>query len=86
MGIVRVTVQIGHESHTVELTETEWKSVKAGNALSRDVESYYEGGAVTYSYSFNGGVGNTLCVHYSTDEDFGDGFIGGIEDVMVDIS
>lgn len=54
--------------------------------MSRDVESYYEGGKFTYTFSFNRGDENTLCVYYSTDEDFGDGFIGRIEDAMVDIS
>ena len=79
-------MQFGYENHTVELTETDWKSVKDGKALSRDVESYYEGGKFTYTFSFNRGDENTLCVYYSTDEDFGDGFIGRIEDAMVDIS
>jgi hypothetical protein len=86
MSIVSVTVQFSYENHTVELTETDWKSVKDGKALSRDVESYYEGGKFTYTFSFNRGDENTLCVYYSTDEDFGDGFIGRIEDAMVDIS
>lgn len=86
MGIVSVTVQIGYESHTVELTEVEWRAVKEGTALTKDVESYYEGEAFTCSFSFNGGGEDTLCVYYFNDEDFGDGFIGGIEDAMVDIS
>ena len=86
MSIVSVTVQIGYESHTAELTEAEWRAVKEGKALTKDVESYYEGEAFNYSYSFNGGGENSLCVYYSTDEDFGDGFIGRIEDAMVDIS
>ena len=70
MGIVSVTVQIGYESHTAELTEAEWTAVKRGKALTKDVKSYYEGGTSTYSFSFNGGGGDTLCVYYSTDEDF----------------
>ena len=41
MGIVSVTVQIGYESHTVELTEAEWRAVKEGKALTKNVESYY---------------------------------------------
>lgn len=86
MGIVRVTVQIGYESHTVELTETEWKSIKAGNALSKDIESYYEDGKFIYTFSFNGSDENTLCVYYSSDDDFGDGFIGQVEDAIVNIS
>ena len=86
MGIVSVTVQIGYKSHTAELTEAESTAVKRGKALTKDVKSYYEGGTSTYSFSFNGGGEDTLCVYYFNDEDFGDGFIGGIEDAMVDIS
>ena len=86
MGIVSVTVQIGYKSHTAELTEAEWSAVKRGKALTKEVKSYYEGGTSTYSFSFNGGGEDTLCVYYFNDEDFGDGFIGGIEDAMVDIS
>ena len=43
MGIVSVTVQIGYESHTAELTEAEWTAVKRDKALTKDIKSYYEG-------------------------------------------
>lgn len=30
MGIVSVTVEIGYESHTAELTEAEWRAILIG--------------------------------------------------------
>jgi hypothetical protein len=51
MGLVQmvtVSVEIGYERRTVELSNSEWKSVLAGDTLVREGENYYEEDLFTY--------------------------------------
>lgn len=79
---INVSVEVGYELRTVSLTELEWKSVQAGEPLTKEIEDYYEGEKFTYEFHFNSEYykGNSLVVTY----DDGDGFIGGIEDAYID--
>jgi hypothetical protein len=78
--MVTVSVEIGYERRTVELSNSEWKSVLAGDTLIREVEGYYEGDLFAYIFQFNSRAGNSLVVTY----DDADAFIGKIADAVVD--
>ena len=79
---ISISVEIGYELRTVSLSETEWTRVQSGHALSKEVVDYYEGEEFTYVFHFNTELhqGNSLVVTY---ED-ADGFIGNIEDAILD--
>lgn len=79
---ISISVEIGYELRTVSLSETEWKRVQSGDVLLKEVVDYYEGEEFTYVFHFNTGLhqGNSLVVTY---ED-ADGFIGNIEDAILD--
>ena len=78
-----VTVEIGYELRTVSLTEKEWNFVKSGNHLIKSTQDSYEGELFTYQFEFNGDAHEdaTLVVTY---DDGGTGFIGNIEDAIID--
>lgn len=78
--MIRVSVEIGNELRTVELTHQEWQTVQRGQRLVREVEDYYEGEAFTYVFRFNEREGSALVVTY----DDADGFIGDIGDAIVE--
>lgn len=79
---INVSVEVGYELRTVSLTELEWKSVQAGETLTKGIKDYYEGEEFTYEFHFNSEYykGDSLVVTY----DDGDGFIGSIEDAYID--
>ena len=79
---ISISVEIGYELRTVTLSETEWTRVKSGDVLLKEVVDYYEGEEFTYVFHFNTELhqGNSLVVTY---ED-ADGFIGNIEDAILD--
>ena len=79
---INVSVEIGYELRTVSLSEFEWRRVQSGHALSKQVVDYYEGEEFTYTFHFNSEFhpGKSLVVNY---ED-ADGFIGCIEDAIID--
>ena len=77
--MIRVSVEIGHDLRTVELTPQEWEAVQRGQRLVQEVEDYYEGEAFTYVFAFNEREGSSLVVTY----DDADGFIGDIEDAII---
>ena len=78
-----ITVEIGYELRTVSLTEKEWKRVKSGDHLIKSTQDSYEGELFTYQFEFNGDAYKdaTLVVTY---DDGGTGFIGNIEDAIID--
>ena len=78
--MIQVSVEIGSELRTVELTHQEWETVQRGQHLVREVEDYYEGEAFTYVFRFNERQGSTLVVTY----DDADGFIGDIGDAIIE--
>ena len=79
---VNVSVEIGYELRTVSLSELEWKKVRTGHSLSKEILDYYEGEEFTYEFHFNSSdyKGNSLVVTY----DDADGFIGNIEDAFIE--
>jgi hypothetical protein len=80
--MIRISVEIGYELRSVELTSQEWEDVQKGTRLNREVVDCYEGEAFRYVFAFNDRKGSTLVVTY----DDADGFIGDIGDVLVDAS
>ena len=77
--MIQVSVDIGYDLRTVELSPQEWKAVQRGQRLVREVEDYYEGEAFTYVFRFNERKGSTLVVTY----DDADVFIGDIGDAII---
>ena len=79
---INISVEIGSELRTVSLSELEWKHIQSGHSLSKEVVDYYEGEEFTYKFNFNSSQhkGNSLVVTY----DDADGFIGNIEDAIID--
>ena len=78
---INVSVEVNYELKTVSLTELEWKSVQAGETLTKGIKDYFEGEEFTYEFHFNSSQrkGNSLVVTY----DDADGFIGNIEDAII---
>lgn len=79
----KLSVEIGYEVQSVELTETEWESIQRGEMLTRSVDDAYEGKTVTYVWHLNSadyGI-DTLVVNY---DDAAAGFMGSIEDGWVE--
>ena len=44
--LIKVSVEIGYELHTITLKNDEWKKVKNGERFTKELESYYEGEAL----------------------------------------
>ena len=78
--MIQVSVEIGYELRTVELTRQEWEAVQKGQHLIREVEDYYEGEAFTYVFAFNIRKGSSLVVTY----DDADAFVGDIGDAIIE--
>ena len=78
---INLSVEVGYELRTVSLSELEWKKVRSGHSLSKEIVDYYEGEEFTYEFHFNSSdyKGNSLVVTY----DDADGFIGNIEDAII---
>lgn len=79
---IDISVVIGYELRTVSLSELEWERIQSGHFLSKEVVDYYEGEEFTYKFIFNSSQrnGSSLVVTY----DDADGFIGNIEDAIID--
>ena len=45
MNLIQVSVEVGYDLRTVELTHDEWAAVQNGQHLLRKVVDYYEGDA-----------------------------------------
>jgi hypothetical protein len=74
-----VSVTVGYDLRTVNLTEKQWKAVQDGKPLVKRVKDHYEGQAFTYVFHFNMDPANSLMVTY----DDADGYLGDIADAMV---
>ena len=90
--IINVSVPIGYDYRTVQLSELEWKRVQQGKELIKEVEDSYEGYDYIYTFDFNSNrqKGSSLVVTHEPVEDEGHpsgatGFIGNIEDAEIDI-
>ena len=79
---INISVEIGYEIRTVSLSELEWKKIQSGHPLSKEIVDHYEGEEFTYEFHFNSSQheGNSLVVTY----DDADGFIGNIDDAIID--
>ena len=77
---IRVSVEVGYDLRSIELTPEEWASVQTGQNLVREVIDYYEGEAFTYVFAFNTRNEGSLVVSY----DDADGFLGDIEDAITE--
>ena len=77
---VRLSVEVGYDLRSVDLTLDEWAQVQGGEKLVREVIDYYEGEAFTYVFAFNARNKGSLVVTY----DDADGFLGDIEDAITE--
>ena len=78
---VRISVEIGYELQSIDLTERQWKKVQQGKEFTKSVWGAYEGERFRYYFSFNypRHDGQKLVVSYGEAV----GFIGMIEDAMI---
>ena len=87
---INVSVEIGYELRTVQLTEEEWDDVNKGEFLSKSIEDNYEGEVFVYEYQFHADYpkDSTLYVTNAQKGDFdgGQGFVGNIEDAIIEES
>jgi hypothetical protein len=81
--LIKVSVEIGYELHTITLENEEWKRIKNGERFTKELESYYEGEAFTYIFDFNNKEPNNPNITLVVTYDDADGFIGNIEDAIV---
>ncbi len=89
---INVSVTVGYDLRSVQLTELEWKMVQEGKELVKEVEDSYEGEDFIYTFMFNSNYdeGYSLVVTYEPVEDgmglYGaTGFIGNIEDAYIHV-
>jgi len=85
---VDVSVSVGYELRTISLTDLEWKKVKEGGKLVKEMEDYYEGEEFIYTFFFNDDEkdGHSLIVTYEMVNDCGSGatgYLGSIEDAHI---
>ena len=81
-----LSVVIGYEVRSVELTEDELAAIKAGKTLTKVVDDDYEGDTFQYSFEFNYDYPTSLTVSYSMDDDSmseGDGYVGDLSDAEI---
>ena len=63
--VVRITVEWGYESHSLELTKKEWDDIQAGEVVSFSGENYgYEGEDFDCWWCFNSPRKGHLIVEY----------------------
>jgi hypothetical protein len=77
---IQISVEVGYDLRSVELTPDEWGEVQNGQHLVREVVDYYEGEKFTYVFAFNDRQGSSLVVTY----DDADGFEGNIGDAIIE--
>lgn len=81
-----LSVSVGYDLRSVELTEDEFASIKSGKKLTKVVEDDYEGETFQYSFAFNYDYPNSLTVSYSKDDDpwsEGQGYVGDLPDALI---
>jgi len=78
MNLIQVSVEVGYDLRTVELTHDEWAAVQNGQHLLRKVVDYYEGDAFADVFAFNDQQGYSLVVTCGDT----DRFIGDIGDAI----
>jgi len=78
-----LSVEVGYDIRTTELTADEWGDVQNGVELHKSVLDWYEGEEFTYEFHFNSSMeqGSTLVVTY---DDCGVGFIGNISEAFIE--
>jgi hypothetical protein len=81
MKTYNLSVEVGYALRTVSLSEDEFKLIKSGKPLSKEVEDYYEGDLFVYQFKFNQDPQNSLTVTY----DSGVGFLGDIDDAFLEV-
>ena len=79
---VTLGIEIGYELRTITLTQSQWKEVQSGKELREEVEDFYEGESLTYTWYFNNPSDreNSLVVTY---DDQGVGYMGSVEDLTL---
>ncbi len=81
MSLVNLSVSVGNELQSVQLLTHEWQAIQAGQFITKEVEGFYEGEKMAYSWHFNDPQfpDATLVVTY----DDGEGFLGSLDDAIV---
>ncbi len=82
MRTYNLSVEVGYELRTVNLTQDEYDAVRNSVTLCKEVRDFYEGEEITYLFAFNRDSEHSLVVTY----DSGVGFLGSIDDAHLDIS
>jgi hypothetical protein len=78
-----ITVEWGHESHSITLTARNWAAIKAGKPHGQRGKGYqYEGQFFWDYWSFEGGLSGALEVGYGNDG--GQGFTGRLADAQIE--
>ena len=66
--VVRITVDWGYESHSLELIKKDWDAIQAGEEVSFDGETYgYDGKYFDCWWCFNSLEKGQLSVYYGDD-------------------
>jgi len=78
---VRVAVEWGYETHSVDLTADDWEAVQRGESVGAASTGWYEGSSFDIRWHFNSDSKRTLSVSYG--EDGGDGYIGSLAGATV---
>lgn len=76
----RISVSIGYDLRTVEVSAGDWKAIERGEAKIFEVEDYYEGELFTYLFEFNISAKHSLVVTYGD----ADGYLGDISDALIE--
>lgn len=81
MSLVTLSVSVGNELQSVQLFSHEWQAIQAGQFTTKEVECFYEGEKIAYSWHFNDPQypESTLVVTY----DDGEGYLGSIDDALI---
>ena len=79
---INVSVEIGYELRTVELTQKEWDDVNKGEFLSKTIEDMYEGEILEYEFVFNNNQSDKveLIVTYEGESE---GFRGSLDEAII---
>ena len=81
--LIKVSVEIGYELHTITLNIEEWEKINNGEHITKELESYYEGEAFTYIFDFNNKELNNPNITLVVTYDDAVGVTGNIEDTLV---
>ena len=80
MSSIKLSVSVGNELQSIDVSTQEWQSIQAGEVLVKEVQGIYEGEVFTYTWHFNDPKfpDTSLVVMYGD----GEGFIGSIDHVF----